>query len=42
MPYAQILCDSNLGVDLIERYALLEKMGSWLVMDGKYKEAVRI
>jgi tetratricopeptide (TPR) repeat protein len=42
MPHTQILCDSNLGADLIERYALLEKMGSWLVMDGKYEEAVRI
>src|SRR6266516_3338797 len=42
MPHTQILCDSNLGVDLIERYALLEKMGSWLVMGGKYEEAVRI
>jgi tetratricopeptide (TPR) repeat protein len=42
MPHTRILCDSNLGIDLIERYALLEKMGSWLVLDGKYEEAVRI
>src|SRR6266516_263819 len=42
MPHTQILCDSNLGVDLIESYALIEKMGSWLVMGGKYEEAVRI
>ena len=42
MSHAQILCDSNLGMDLIERYVLLEKMGSWLVIGGKYEEAVRI
>jgi tetratricopeptide (TPR) repeat protein len=42
MPHAQYLCASALSEDFNERYALLEKLGLCLVIDGKYEEAVRM
>ena len=42
MPHAQYLCASTLSEDFNERYILLQKLGLCLVIDGKYKEAVRI
>ena len=42
IPHCQRICEGSTVEDITERYYLLEKMGLCFVVDGHYKDAVRM